>query len=258
LLNIAKQFIIIMSGEDTKTNKFTYVTLVSTEEYLIGALALHASLQKVKSQYPLTIILSAHLSKSIDTILLYFKINYTRLDDSINISEYNKNIEYIHWNKTFDKLFIFELIQFEKIIFLDSDIMIVNNIDHLFLKDNMSAVISDKINDKFCNELNSGLLVIEPKEGILNKMIELIPNIGSSLINFGDQDIIRAYFYNWKNETQLELDIGYNMYYPDIKPYIKQGYSRTGEKKIYAVHFVGSKKTMALFNQENLQITYSI
>ena len=124
----------------------------------------------------------------------------------------NKDPEYFHWSNTFDKLFIFELIQFKKIVFLDSDMMIVNNIDHLFEKRNMSAVVSDRINDATCCELNSGLIVIEPQIGIIKQMQELIQDISLKYKNFGDQDIIRLYFHDWKNCKELELDDGYNMW----------------------------------------------
>ncbi len=170
---------------------FSYVTIISTDSYLIGALALYKSLKRVKSKYPLTILLSKNIDKSIDIILRQKDINCIRLTDTIEVTKNNKDPEYLHWSNTFDKLFIFELIQFKKIVFLDSDMMIVNNIDHLFEMKHMSAVVSDKINDATCCELNSGLIVIEPQIGILNQMQGLIQDISLKYKNFGDQDIIR-------------------------------------------------------------------
>lgn len=221
---------------------FSYVTIISTDNYIIGALALYKSLKRVKSKYPLTIILSKNINKSIDKILQKKNINYIRLKDTIEGTKNNKDSEYLLWSNTFDKLFIFELIQFKKIVFLDSDMMIVNNIDHLFEKKHMSAVVSDRINDASCCELNSGLIVLDPQIGILNQMKGLIQDVSIKFQNFGDQDIIRLYFHDWKNSKELKLDDGYNMYYPDINTFIQQGYRLYGAKKIYVIHFVGAKK----------------
>lgn len=221
---------------------FSYVTIISTENYFIGALALYKSLKRVKSKYPLTILLSKNIDSKIENILQQKDINYIRLTDSIEVTKNNKDQEYLHWSNTFDKLFIFELIQFKKIIFLDSDMMIVNNIDHLFEMKHMSAVVSDRINDATCCELNSGLIVIEPQIEMLNQMKGLIQDVSIKFKNFGDQDIIRLYYHDWKNKSELKLDDGYNMYYPDIDTFIQQGYSLSGDKKIYVIHFVGAKK----------------
>lgn len=223
-------------------DELSYVTIISTDNYLIGALALSKSLKRVKSKYPLTIILSKNIDKSIDKILQQKDINYIRLTDTIEETKNNKDPEYLHWSNTFDKLFIFELIQFKKIVFIDSDMMIVNNIDHLFEMKHMSAVMSDRINDPTCCQLNSGLIVLEPQIGILNQMKGLIQDVSIKYQNFGDQDIIRLYFQDWKNSHELKLDNGYNMYYSDTKNFIQQGYSLSGAKKIYVIHFVGAKK----------------
>lgn len=223
-------------------DELSYVTIISTDSYLIGALALYKSLKRVKSKYPLTILLSKNIDSKIENILQQKDINYIRLTDSIEVTKNNKDPEYFHWSNTFDKLFIFRLIQFKKIVFLDSDMMIVNNIDHLFEMKHMSAVVSDRINDATCCELNSGLMVIDPKIEMFSQMRGLIQDILVKNKNFGDQDIIRLYFHDWKNCKELELDDGYNMYYSDINTFIQQGYNLTGSKKIYVIHFVGAKK----------------
>jgi glycogenin glucosyltransferase len=231
-----------MEAKINNKDSFSFVTLVSTDEYLIGALALNESLKKVGSTYPLTVMLSLNVDEKFERVLRNYDLNYVRLTSAIEVVNSNKDAEYVHWSNTFDKLFVFELTQFDKIVFLDSDMMVVNNIDHLFHKKNASAVVSDRIHDQFCCELNSGLLVIEPVNGILNRMSELIQVASSKLKNFGDQDIIRLYFGDWKEQKDLELDPGYNIYYPDLNTFIKRGYGLNSIKRIYVIHFVGAKK----------------
>ncbi len=221
---------------------YSYVTIVSTNEYLIGAIALNESLRRVNSEYPLTVVLSVNVDENYENFLHSYGIKYIRLTKCIKLPTSNKNPEYFHWNNTFDKLFIFELTQFKKIVFLDSDMMVVNNIDHLFQKEHTSAVISDRINDESCTEFNSGLMVIVPENGILIKMTNIIDLVASKLDNFGDQDIIRLFFSNWKENKGLELDLGYNVYFPDVDVLFDRGYSLRGPQRIYIIHFVGTKK----------------
>ena len=88
-----------------------------------------------------------------------------------------------HWTNTFDKLLIFELIQFDKLVYLDSDMYIRKNIDELFERENMSAVIDRRIGPIISEDwikLTSGLMVIEPKKDIIfnfKNFTKLLPNL---------------------------------------------------------------------------------
>lgn len=220
---------------------YSYVTLVSSNNYLIGALALNESLKRVKSIYKLTVLLSLDIETYAEFILQRFSIDYLRLKEKIFMSNITFSNEFSHWVNTFDKLYIFELIQFEKLVFLDCDMLVVKNIDHLFEREHMTAVVSDQINDMSCKELNSGLIVIKPEFGVLSRMIDLIEVVSAKLNNIGDQDIIRFFYSNWQNENDLKLDLGYNIYFADIELFLKRE-SPLLNKIIYVVHFVGIKK----------------
>lgn len=117
---------------------------------------------------------------------------------SIDASEYVNNNSFQYWIHTFDKLNIFELIEFEKILYLDSDLYINKNIDELFDFPNMSVVIAGKGYVKEWVEMNSEVIVIEPEYGLKDKMIHILKNEKFDK-NIGDQDIINRYF-DWKNK----------------------------------------------------------
>jgi alpha-N-acetylglucosamine transferase len=150
--------------------------------------------------------------------------------------------KYERWNYTFDKLQAFNLTEFEKVVFLDSDMMLVRNVDHLFKAPHMSAVVADVFDQPGCNQLNSGLMVIQPSASEFLGMMKMVSNGRfSEMFACGDQDIIRAYFKDWHANTELRLPIGYNLYYPFVHCFDK---SRDGE--IYNIHFVYDKKPWQL------------
>ncbi len=60
----------------------------------------------------------------------------------------------------------------------------------------------------------------------------------------GDQDVIHEYLPDWKDETHLHLDEGYNMFADYLTWYIRnKGYTINGKgKPIYVIHFIGKLK----------------
>lgn len=143
--------------------KKAYVTTLSTEKYLEGVLALKRGLDNVKTKYPLYVVVNENIGIDIEKVIKKYNINIIHRNSILipdSMRERNKEFEKDRWNYTFDKLNVFSLTQFEKIVFLDSDLYIRKNIDILFEKENMSAVI-DKYEEMDISEnwirLTSGL-----------------------------------------------------------------------------------------------------
>jgi len=43
------------------------------------------------------------------------------------------------WKQSFSKLRLWSLVQYEKIVMLDADILVIKNLDHLFLEEEYTA-----------------------------------------------------------------------------------------------------------------------
>lgn len=220
---------------------FSFVTLLSTDNYLFGVLVLDKCLKSVKSRYPLFVLCSDCISEKSTLILKKFDIKYQLLSEHIAYKQgLNQLDEKSHWNNTFDKLYIWTLTQFEKIVFLDSDMQVVSNIDFLFEKPHMSAVIADKFNFPGLRTLNSGLMVIEPNlqefEGLQNTWYS-----GAVQENIvGDQDIIRKYFDHWDDE-KLSLPQGCNVLYSECYDWMNI-IREEDVSPVQVVHYIGKKK----------------
>ena len=219
----------------------TYVTLLSTDDYLLGVLCLWDSLISVKSKYSLFVLCSDSISNRTISVLKKFGIGYQILDDHIKYDAgLNKRSDKVHWNHTFDKLYIWTLTQFDKIVFLDSDMQVVRNIDFLFEKPHMSAVVADKFNFPGLRSLNSGLMVLKPNisefEGLVNTWYS--GEVSEEVV--GDQDIIRKYFFMWDDE-RLGLPQGCNVFYSESYDW-KHIIAEDDVSPVYVVHYIGKKK----------------
>lgn len=230
-----------------------FITLLSDDKYFDGVVVLHRALQAVKSKYPLLCVLSADVEKNIGSRLLHEGIETIRLTGTITTpNRIADNICNAHWNKTFDKLQIWGLMQFEKLVFLDSDLLIMNNIDTLFEREPFSGVCAGKSypGNENWKGINSGVMVVKPDVKVEQDLINLIPTVASEYRKMnrliGDQDIIQWYLTDkWDDNEALQLDEGYNIFGDFLNYYIKDmGYSWNNKegKIIYAVHFIGKTK----------------
>ena len=228
----------------------SYITVLSTEDYLEGVLCLVESLRKARTNYPISVLITNSISTKTEEILKNYNLNVIR-KDRINIPDSIKSKNEVgtfsHWTNTFDKLSIFELTQFNKIVYLDSDMYIRKNIDELFEKENMSATI-DRRNGPFINKewikLTSGLMIIEPKKDIISSFLGIITEIESKRDSIGDQDILQEYDNEWEKKENLHLDVKYNMFFPHIDYYTQ--YCNYKLSDIHIVHFIYSKKPFHL------------
>lgn len=206
--------------------KRAYVTVLSTEKYLDGVLLLNESLKRVNSKYPLYVVLSERISKEIEEDLVTRKIPTIRRKNIClmqDIIEKNKSREKDRWSYTFDKLNVFELTEFDKIVFLDSDIYVRKNIDLLFEKPHMSAVIDKQYGPHItarCLKLTSGVMVIKPQENVLPEFQKIIETIIDKREAIGDQDILQEYDQEWGKKSEIHLRNRYNTFFPYLEYYI--------------------------------------
>ena len=131
----------------------------------------------------------------------------------------------------YTKYEIFSLVEFKKIIFLDSDIVVLGNIDYLIDFDGDIGGVRDLYIDQY----NTGVLVISKKylsKKITNDLIHLTTIYG--ITEHLDQDIINNYFY----DDITEIPVSYNY----LKTYSKEIFQNTGlPKHIKILHYIVKK-----------------
>lgn len=231
---------------------YAYITLLSTADYLDGVIALNNSLKMCNSKYPLHVILSSTIPElnTIKQTLTQHSITYI-LRPAIYPLTINQgpNVEF-RFKNTFSKLHIFDLTQFDKIVYLDCDMIICQNIDDLFNRPHFSAVASGHSIDPINNNLNSGLLVLEPSRRLMRDILYYWKNYQNVTGDGGDQTLIQMYAnhtYQWHDNNNLHLPETYNIHVPYIDNYLKkQNYQlipfQPTTKPIKVLHYIGEFK----------------
>ncbi|MGC2111991.1 MAG: glycosyltransferase [Candidatus Korobacteraceae bacterium] len=228
----------------------TYLTVLTTDDYAIGAIALWESLRRTRPQYGFVVLLTRLVSERCEQALIRVGISTVRIDRHLERpTGKNTNRGLGHWDNTFSKLLIFELVQYEKIVYLDSDMMVLRNLDDLFDKPHMSAMVPDMLIPsrsawvQFC----SGLMVIEPKVGLASAIMAHTPAVERKTTTYGDQNLLHEHFTDWPSRPELHLEQTYGVFPRSVDRYVKEfGYNvnltAPDERTIAVVHFVGSRK----------------
>lgn len=235
-----------------------YVSVLSTDSYLDGVLVLHHSLKSTGTFYPFLLLISDAVSTASRKVLESHGISYKLMQCTIeNPTAIAKDD---HWAFTYSKLDIFNQTQFDKIVFLDADMLIVENIDELFQKPHMSAVNAGGMLAEYADwtGLNSGLMVIEPSHELYRDMLGKVGKI-EHVAKGGDQDFLQAYYPEWVGRPELHLDHGYNMFHCHLDRYRHLGYTvGGGAKPVKVIHYIGGIKPWNLDGNKYVGIVPSL
>lgn len=122
-----------------------YMFYMSNDNYLISTLCAYVSLIQTCPKHQIYCAITDKVSWKTQYTLKKWGIQTVLVDD-IQIPEkfqsyYNNvNKKTNHWFNAYGKIAIFALEQFKKIVFIDSDVFIYQNIDDLFNYDHFGAV----------------------------------------------------------------------------------------------------------------------
>jgi lipopolysaccharide biosynthesis glycosyltransferase len=209
---------------------------VCNKEYLIGFEVMLKSLidnnpRVINDNLPFVIITNDLNPEDLVTSRkIYNNIHIKRYDES----KYSQIEELKKQQMAFGdytKYEIFSLTEFKKIIFLDSDTIILGNIDYLIdFKESFGCV-----RELFIDQYNTGVMVIG-NEYLNPKITEDLINLTNvyGITEHLDQDIINNYFIDVITPIPLE--------YNYLKIYSKQIFQNTGlPNYVKIIHYVVKK-----------------
>ncbi|KAF9460095.1 hypothetical protein BDZ94DRAFT_1266657 [Collybia nuda] len=220
---------------------YAFVTLVSSDSYLPGALAVAGALKDVHPSPPVppevpfqTVCLVTPETVDVSTIKLLRGAFEIVIGVEVIGQEDEKGLKLLgrlDLNTVLTKLHIFRLTQFSKIIFLDADVLPIRPLSHLFsLPHEFSASPDVGWPDIF----NSGVLVLSPGEEKFTQLTDLLASKGSW--DGGDQGILNE----WRGGNWNRLSFTYNTT-PTAAYTYAPAYERFGAQ-ISAIHFIGPNK----------------
>ena len=136
---------------------------------------------------------------------------------------------------TFTKLHAWKLIHYSKCVFLDADTLVLDNVDELFEREELSAAPDVGWPDCF----NSGVFVFRPSLETYSRLLDFAEQYDS--FDGGDQGLLNLFFHDWATkDISKHLPFIYN-----VTPNVAYGYMPAFKKfghNIKIIHFIGATK----------------
>lgn len=235
-----------------------WITLLSDNSYIYGQIALVHGLKEHGTIYPIYCMVTDNVTEENKNILKALDVQLIETERFVpdNYKVYSEDewnnahsLSTAGWHNALTKLKIFNLAQFDKIVYIDNDTQIFKNLDFLFDCPHMSAVQDTYGKQKqFC----SGLMVIEPSHELYDSLMEhtkrfmlesqMISNapypqyVFSGLIH--DQLILQTFYNDWHLKKELHLPI----YCHTWTTYFSDNNSNIDElSNVYAMHYIDAK-----------------
>lgn len=173
-------------------------------------------------------------------------------DDNItyNITDFKSSYTNFNTLRTCNFLFVYQLIKYEKICIIESDMIILKNIDNIFNL-NTPSILTYYNNNKIlenniikinqinilneCDKVskcNGGIMLIKPSISIYNKLIENIKKIIEKKCIYPNETL---FLLSYKKIYNLPF------YFNGIKYYLDK-FVKNNKDKLYIIHFNGKYK----------------
>ncbi|XP_059279311.1 UDP-glucuronate:xylan alpha-glucuronosyltransferase 2 isoform X2 [Lycium ferocissimum] len=207
-----------------------YATVLhSSETYVCGAITLAQSLLRTGTKRDLILLLDNSISEPKQDALIRagWKLRFIK---RIRNPKAEKNT-YNEYN--YSKFRLWQLTNYEKIIFIDADIIVLRNIDILFHFPQMTATGNS------ASIFNSGIMVIEPSNCTFKMFMQRTKEIVS--YNGGDQGFLNEVFV-WWHRLPRRVNFLKNFWSNNSNEVsLKNQLFGADPPKVYAIHYLGLK-----------------
>jgi len=191
------------AGVAVPAKKYAYVTMITSDSFMPGLQCMVYSLQKTGTKIPICVLVTCQVSKITQ---LQIKSLGVKLVVVKPIGNPNTNSHVPGWvNSGYTKLHIWNLTEFDKVVYVDADTIVLQGIDELFKRPTPAAAPDTFPPDKF----NAGVMVICPSKARFDDMqtkIAVLPSYDT-----GDTGFLNSYFKDWYTmPAGHRLPFGYN------------------------------------------------
>jgi len=185
--------------------KTAYVTtLCNGDGYLPGVEVLGKSIDASGSKVPKVVLVTADISQAARRRLA--ELGWQVRDVLPIENPAADHLLFPRFATVFAKLRVWELVDFDRVVALDADTLVLQNVDDLFERRRFAAGPDFFLPDRF----NSGVMVLDPSLDTFRRMMEALAVAGS--YDGGDQGFLNTFFAGWYAEpVEHRLPVGYNM-----------------------------------------------
>ena len=202
---------------DYGESKFALATFVSSNDnkYMEMARVLLYSYKKVMKLNVdfIAIVIKGYLSYDTKCLLkqVGWKVVEVERIQSIKIDKYNQQ----QWKDVFTKLQIAKLIEYQKILFLDADCLVLQNVDELFYLQTDFAAALDFSSGVLRSNINIGVFVIRPSLCLYYTLLSNMKKV-NQYGYFYEQD-----YFNWLMKYKMiRLSLKYNAMHTIFSRYL--------------------------------------
>ncbi|CAA0828645.1 Putative UDP-glucuronate\\x3axylan alpha-glucuronosyltransferase 4 [Striga hermonthica] len=210
---------------NNRARREAYVTVLhSSEDYVCGALALAQSILNSNSTRDLVLLADHSITPKsrLGLRAAGWKIRHIKRIRN----PHTQTETYNEWN--YSKLRIWQLTDYDKLIFIDSDFLILKNTDKFFAHPQLSAAGNSR------HLFNSGFMLVEPSVCTFRAFMRQRAEVAS--YNGGDQGFLNevvTWWHRWPAKVNFLKDFG-----PD------EGTHEEIPDDVYALHYLGFKPWM--------------
>ncbi|XP_046571774.1 glycogenin-1-like isoform X3 [Haliotis rubra] len=219
-----------------QAEKEAFVTLATNDTYALGCLVLGNSLRRVETTRKLVVMVTDGVTQSMRNQLgrVFDLINEVEVfdsNDAVNLQLLGRP----DLSCTLTKINCWRLTQFNKCVFMDADTLVLQNVDELFDRDELSAAPDAGWPDCF----NSGIFVLVPSLETYCALVQFALTQGT--FDGGDQGLLNLYFQDWATkDIAKHLPFIYNVVSQAFYSYLPAFTQFKDRVKI--VHFIGAVK----------------
>jgi glycogenin glucosyltransferase len=206
--------------------KNAYVSMIcGGDAYVPGAEALGRSLTMTGTPFPKVLMVTPDVTEASRARLVAEGWRIVEVTPIPNPHP-ERGLLFARFGNVFTKLHAWELTDYDKVVFLDADTIVVQKIDELFARPYFAAAPDFFVPDRF----NSGVMVLEPSKKTFDDMMTALA--GSASYDGGDQGFLNLFFTNWyAMPVEHRLTAGFNMHHfilqflvahPSLKPMAKE------------------------------------
>ncbi len=186
-----------------KKQRFAFCTFITDQSLISPAIVLAQSLRATGTLHDIILMVETNNStlRSDHPLLRRFFdaiIETTHIPNPYKVVRFNKFTAWL-------------LTQYDKVVYMDVDTLVLHNVDDLFDRPELSAAPDIYYAEKF----NSGVMVLKPSQEKFKMLKARVHEVKS--YNKGDQGFLNAFFSDWYSSTEKRLPMAYNamVFFPE-------------------------------------------
>ena len=184
-----------------------YVTMMcGGDNYLPGVEALGRSLAESGTHVPRVVMVTPDVSAAARQQLVDQGWQLRPIDPVSAPADDARLFE--RFALSYSKLRVFDLVELDKVVFLDADTIVLKNIDELFDRPSVAAAPDFFMPDRF----NSGVMVVDPSTATYRTLLESLGR--AKTYDGGDQGLLNTNWPDWwERPAAYRLGAGYNLHH---------------------------------------------